>query len=65
VFLTGRLLEGSLNKGDTVTVRTEGKPEISTQVTTIEFHAPPGTTTIAVPESAADLIAVGSTLTRE
>jgi hypothetical protein len=65
VFLTGRLLEGALDKGDTVTVHTEGRPQSSTQVTTVEFHARPGAISIGVPESSADLIAVGSTLTRE
>jgi hypothetical protein len=64
ILLTGRMVEGSLSKGDTVTVHNEGKPDASTEVATVEFHSPPGTTTIGVPEGAADLIAVGTRLTR-
>ena len=64
ILLTGRMLEGSLSKGDTVTVHSEGKPEATIEVATVEFHSPPGTTTIGVPEDAAALIAVGTRLTR-
>lgn len=65
LLLTGRMLEGSLSKGDTVTVHNDGKPDAATEVAVVEFHSPPGTTTIGVPDSAADLVVVGSRLTRD
>ncbi|HEX6684219.1 MAG TPA: hypothetical protein VF062_15555 [Candidatus Limnocylindrales bacterium] len=64
LLLTGRLLEGSLAKGDSVTVQNDGKPDTATEVAVVEFHSPPGTTTIGVPESAADHVTVGTRLTR-
>lgn len=63
VAVSGRFLKGALKQGDVVVIHTSGKPEMTTEVTLIEFHPTPGTATIGIPTSAAGNILVGTRLT--
>lgn len=65
IFVSGRLTGDPLIVGATVTVRTHGRPDTSTQIRGIEFHSPPGLTTIALDESLVDTVGAGSRVTVE